>query len=330
LHESISSGFAGVHELSSGVVILNFLDISLNFGVVEEKVLFNSGFVDSFSPGNDSVDFRHYRFAGSELSREGLDKSHNVLNGSRPVLGLGISKELSEVRLERCSTIEALLNLVELVLLNEAFKKSGNESSSRFGSNGRKSALGRVDRSSDLHESISCSSSRVHVFSSGEVGFNFLNVSLNLSVVEEEVLLNSGLVDSTSPGDDMSDIRFDSFTGRKLGREGLGDLHELGNSIFPLGVSSISKSFDEVRFERLGTIVALLNFIELVILNKSVEESSNESSNSLGSRESGNGRVDGSSNELKGIGSGFTGIHVFSSVEISLDLSHVSHNFGVV
>lgn len=173
--------------------------------------------------------------------------------------------------------------------MNEAFNESGNETSNRFGSNGRKhSALGRVDRSSDLHESISGSSSRVHVFSSGEVGFNFLNVSLDLGVVEEEVLLNSGLVDSFSPGDDMSDIRLDSFTGRKLGGEGLDDLHELGNSILPVGVSSISKSLDEVSLKGLGTIVALLNLVELVILNKSVEEPSNESSNSLGSRGSSN------------------------------------------
>merc|ERR1711957_969965 len=291
--EGIGSGFTGIHVLTTGVVSFDRGDISEDGLVVDQEVLLDSslklgGVLEGLGPGNDGGEVGGNGLAVSKLSGKGSSDSHEVLNSSGNVIGLGISEGLGEVSLEGLTTIVAGLNFGELVLLNKSVEKSSNNSGDSLGGDwGKGNRLSGMDGSDSEDESIGSGFAGIEVLTTGVIGFNGSDVSEDLGVVDEEVLLDGclklgGILEDLSPCDDGGQIGRDGFAVSELSGEGSDDSHEVLNGSGNVIGLSIGEGLSEVSLKGLATIITGLNFGELVILNESVEKSSDDTSNGLG------------------------------------------------
>jgi len=143
--------------------------------------------------------------------------------------------------------------------------------------------MGGSDGSGNLHEGISSDFTGIEVFGTSVIGLSFLEVSLDLGVVEEEVLCDLLLGDALGPGNDSRKIGGNRFAGSKLSGEGLSDSHKLGDSVRPVLGLDISEGSGESSLDGITSVVAGFNFLEVVLFNKAIKHSSNDSSDTLGS-----------------------------------------------
>merc|ERR1711957_822679 len=326
--EGIGSGFTGIHVLTTGVVSFDRGDISEDGLVVDQEVLLDSslklgGVLEDLGPGDDGGEVGGDGLAVSKLSGEGSSDSHEILNSSGNVIGLGISEGLSEVSLEGLATIVTGLNFGELILLNKSVEKSSDNSGYSLGGDwGKGNGLSGVDRSDSEDEGIGSGFAGIEVLTTGVIGFNGSDVSEDGLVVNQEVLLDGslklgGIFENLSPCDDGRKVGGDGFAVSELSGEGSDDSHEVLNSCGNVIGLGIGEGLSKVSLKGLATIVASLNFGELVLLNESVKKSSDNSSNRLGGdRGKGNGLsgVDGSDSEDEGIGRAPVAVALFLAV----------------
>jgi len=141
---------------------------------------------------------------------------------------------------------------------------------------------------------------------------------------------------SFNPGFEGRYIVTDGFASGELTGDKSGKSLNLGNSASKILVLNILKSFHEISFEGLTSVVAGLDFRKFVAFDEFVKKSSNEKTNRFRLGEVNLNiivvvfRVDGSSNKLKGISSSLSSIKVFTSSEVVLNSGDISLNFSLM
>lgn len=132
--------------------------------------------------------------------------------------------------------------------------------------------VGGLDRSKGNDQSITSSLTRVKVFRSVPVVLDESYISLNLLSVHDHVL-SDGLGEfdlageDLGPGLDSCNIFQDLLAGGELSRESRSEFFESGDRIRPVVSFSSLKSLGEILFESVTTVIAFLNFREVVVHN---------------------------------------------------------------
>jgi len=141
---------------------------------------------------------------------------------------------------------------------------------------------------------------------------------------------------SFNPGFEGRYIVTDGFASGELAGDKSGKSLNLGNSASKILVLNILKSFHEISFEGLTSVVASLDFRKFVAFDEFVKKSSNKKTNRLRLGEVSPNiivvvfRMDRSSNKLKGISSSLSSIKVFTSSEVVLNGGDISFNLSFV
>jgi len=181
---------------------------------------------------------------------------------------------------------------------------------------------------------ISSLLSSVEEVASSPVRLDGFKISFDLTLVEESHLSDLLGALCFDPGFEGRYIVTDGLASGELTGNKCGKSLNLGNSASEIFVLNILKSFHEISFEGLTSVVAGLDFRKFVAFDEFVEESSNEETNRLRLREVSPNvivvvlGVNGSSNNLKGISSSLSSIKEFTSSEVVLYSGNISLNLS--
>lgn len=132
--------------------------------------------------------------------------------------------------------------------------------------------VGGLDRSKGNDQGITSGLTRVKVFLGVPVVLDESHISFDLLSVHNHVL-SDGLGEfdlageDLGPGLDSCNISQEVLTGGELSRESRSEFLESGNSIRPVVSFGSLESLGEILFEGVATIVAFLNFREVVVHN---------------------------------------------------------------
>lgn len=132
--------------------------------------------------------------------------------------------------------------------------------------------VGGLDRSKGNDQGITSGLTRVKVFLGVPVVLDESHISFDLLSVHNHVL-SDGLGEfdlageDLGPGLDSCNFSHEVLTGGELSRESRSEFLESGNSIRPVVSFGSLESLGEILFEGVATIVAFLNFREVVVHN---------------------------------------------------------------
>lgn len=263
-----------------GEVILQSGNVSLDSLVVESHIFGDRSLKlclisEDVTPFLDGFNILRYSFAISELSR---DLGYDILQSSNAT-GYGNSATLLEVidcsndlRFHIVSTIPAMLHILEVIdtgeLVKEASCKLGNH---RCGQ----------PRCEELGQEVCSVGTRVEIFFSKPVRFDFAEVMVDLEMIENEVLTDSlkqvaRFLPYLSPFFNLLNVVIEirAAGGQSRGYHGR-KVTKILKCMDDLNIGEVIVDFFSFFYHFIACLEALLEFFKMVVTSEAEHETSN-------------------------------------------------------